>query len=45
MFAHDEALRAGKANAWLGIDILCEDSFFAEVRKEFEISMKEAGRI
>lgn len=45
MFAHDEALKAGKANAWLGLDILTDDLFFAEVREEFEVSMKEAGRL
>lgn len=45
MFAHDEALRAGKANAWLGIDVLTDDKFFTEVRKEFEGTMKEAGRL
>lgn len=45
MFAHDAALRAGKGNAFVGIDVLIDDAFFKEVRREFENTMKEAGRL
>lgn len=42
--AHVEAIRAGKANAHVGMDVLIDDEFYAEVRKEWEASMKDAGR-
>jgi Xaa-Arg dipeptidase len=43
--AHAEALRAGKANAILGLDSLVDDEFYAEVRGEWVESMRAAGRL
>ena len=43
-FAFDEAMRAAKANAALGIDLLTDDAFFGGVRAEWTASMKAAGR-
>ncbi|KAJ9151758.1 Peptidase M20 domain-containing protein 2 [Pleurostoma richardsiae] len=43
-FAHGEALRAGKANALICLDVLMNDEFAAEMKAEFVKSMKEAGR-
>ncbi|KAJ5600590.1 hypothetical protein N7450_001657 [Penicillium hetheringtonii] len=42
-FAHTEALRAGKANAMVGIDILLHDEFYQSVQSEWEDSMKARG--
>lgn len=44
-FAHNEALRAGKANALIGLEVLLNYDFYQQVRSEWEHSMKEAGRI
>jgi hypothetical protein len=44
-FAHKEALRAGKANAFIGMDVLMDDEFYGEVRSEWEGTMREAGRL
>ncbi len=44
-FAHAEALRAGKANAFLGVDVLMSDTFYGQVRNEWEATMTEAGRL
>lgn len=44
-YAHSEALRAGKANAFLGVDALMDDAFYAEVRREWEETMRAAGRL
>lgn len=44
-FAHDEAIRAGKANALLGVRVLMHEAFFRQVREEWEATMREAGRM
>lgn len=44
-FGHEEALRAVKANAFIGIDVLMDDEFYEKVRSEWEASMREAGRL
>jgi ubiquitin C-terminal hydrolase len=44
-YSHAEALRARKANAFLGVDILMDDEFYTEVREESEESMKAARRL
>jgi hypothetical protein len=44
-YAHTEALRTGKANAFLGVDVLVDDEFYREVREEWEESMKAAERL
>lgn len=44
-FAHNEALRAGKANALIGLEVMMNDAFFQRVRAEWEQSMKAAGRL
>ena len=44
-FAHREALRAGKANAFLGIDVLMSDEFYQQVKDEWIKTMSEAGRL
>jgi hypothetical protein len=43
-YAHKEALRAGKANALISLDVLMNDSFAATMRAEFIEAMKQAGR-
>jgi hypothetical protein len=43
-FAHTEALRAGKANAMVGIDVLLNDEFYQAAQKEWESSMEARGR-
>lgn len=43
-FAHEEALRAGKANALILLDVLTNDDFAAAMKAEFVAAMKEAGR-
>lgn len=43
-FAHVEALRAGKANALICLDVLMNDEFAQTMRTEFTKAMKEAGR-
>jgi hypothetical protein len=43
-FAHQEALRAGKANALICLDILMNDEFARIMRLEFIEAMKAAGR-
>lgn len=43
--AHDEALRAGKANALIGLDVLSNDEFATQVRDEWVKAMREAGRL
>jgi hypothetical protein len=44
-YAHDEALKAGKANAFLGLDVLLDDEFYGKVRGEWEGAMRDAGRL
>ncbi|VUC25569.1 unnamed protein product [Clonostachys rosea] len=44
MFAHHEALRAGKANALICLDVLMNDEFAAKMKSEFIAAMKDAGR-
>jgi amidohydrolase len=43
-FAHEEALRAGKANALISLDVLMNDDFAARMKGEFVGAMKDAGR-
>lgn len=43
-FAHEEALRAAKANALTLLDVLTNDDFAQAMKAEFEASMKSAGR-
>jgi hypothetical protein len=43
-YAHQEALRAGKANALICLDVLMNDIFAKVMRDEFIKAMKEAGR-
>lgn len=43
-FAHQEALRAGKANALICLDVLTNDGFAEVMRDEFIEAMKERGR-
>lgn len=43
-FAHVEALRAGKANALIGLDVLTNDDFACKMKKEFREAMRENGR-
>ncbi|OJZ81624.1 hypothetical protein ASPFODRAFT_52009 [Aspergillus luchuensis CBS 106.47] len=43
--AHTEALRAGKANALITLDVLTNDDFSQKVKDEFRAAMKEAGRL
>ena len=43
-FAHSAALRAGKANAMVGIDVLLHDEFYQTVQKEWEATMEARGR-
>ncbi|KAJ5705274.1 hypothetical protein N7536_000963 [Penicillium majusculum] len=43
-FAHQEALRAGQANALVCLDVLTNDRFAQEMKTEFIEAMKEAGR-
>ena len=44
-FAHVEALRAGKANALLGLDVLLNPEFAAGMKAEFRDAMKKVGRL
>lgn len=43
--AHAEALRAGKANALISLDVLTNDDFAAKMKEEFVQAMKKAGRL
>ncbi|EOD44423.1 putative metal-dependent amidase aminoacylase carboxypeptidase protein [Neofusicoccum parvum UCRNP2] len=43
-FAHAQALKAGKANALVGLEVLVDDAFYAKVRAEWEEAMDRAGR-
>ncbi|ETS74220.1 hypothetical protein PFICI_14086 [Pestalotiopsis fici W106-1] len=43
-FGHTEALRAGKANALICLDVLMNEEFAAKMREEFKETMKKAGR-
>lgn len=43
-FAHTEALRAGKANAMVGIDVLLHEEFYKAAQREWEESMEARGR-
>ncbi|RAL13391.1 M20 family metallopeptidase [Aspergillus homomorphus CBS 101889] len=42
---HAEALRAGKANALICIDVLLNDDFASRMKQEFNQTMKAAGRL
>ncbi|KAH8669092.1 hypothetical protein BX600DRAFT_539187 [Xylariales sp. PMI_506] len=42
--AHAEALRAGKANALICLDVLINDDFAKGMKAEFKQAMQEAGR-
>lgn len=44
-YAHDEALRAGKANALISLDVLMNDEFALKMKEEFEEAMRDAGRL
>ena len=44
-FAHEEALKAAMVNAFLGVDVLVDEGFYKQVREEWEVSMREAGRL
>lgn len=44
-FVHAEALRAGKANALISLDVLTNDDFAAKVKDEWQDAMREAGRL
>ncbi|RDW82345.1 putative amidohydrolase amhX [Coleophoma cylindrospora] len=44
-FSHAEALRAGKANAFIGIDVLIDDAFYGDVHAEWKDAMQKAGRL
>ncbi|PYH48085.1 M20 family metallopeptidase [Aspergillus saccharolyticus JOP 1030-1] len=41
---HEEALRAGKANALICIDVLLNDVFASQMKAEFSRAMETAGR-
>ncbi|KAJ0413376.1 hypothetical protein BJY00DRAFT_322053 [Aspergillus carlsbadensis] len=43
-FGHQEALRAGKANALISLDVLINDDFAAKMKGEFIEAMTAAGR-
>ncbi|KAI2903714.1 hypothetical protein CBS11852_1725 [Aspergillus niger] len=43
--AHTEALRAGKANALITLDVLTNDDFAQRMKDELRAAMKEAGRL
>ncbi|KAE8154375.1 hypothetical protein BDV25DRAFT_172396 [Aspergillus avenaceus] len=43
-YAHEEALRAGKANALIGLDVLLDEEFYKQVKSEWVEAMKERGR-
>ncbi|OOF90176.1 hypothetical protein ASPCADRAFT_179611 [Aspergillus carbonarius ITEM 5010] len=43
--AHEEALRAGKANALISLDVLTNDTFATRMKEEFRTAMKKAGRL
>ncbi|KAL2825075.1 hypothetical protein BDW59DRAFT_172569 [Aspergillus cavernicola] len=43
-FSHVEALRAGKANALISLNVLMDDAFATKMKNEFLEAMKEAGR-
>lgn len=43
-FAHEQALKAGKANALVGVEVVVDDGFFRAVRAEWEDAMTRAGR-
>ncbi len=43
-FAHQEALRAGKANALILLDVLTCDKFAVQMKEEFISAMRDAGR-
>lgn len=43
-FAHQEALRAGKANALICLDVLTNDAFARAIKAEFRRAMETAGR-
>lgn len=44
-FAHTEALRAGKANALICLDVLMNNEFALKMKEEFEEAMRDAGRL
>lgn len=44
-FAHREAVRVGKANDLVGFQCLVNHEFYADVRAEWEGSMKALGRL
>ncbi|PWY65672.1 hypothetical protein BO94DRAFT_561504 [Aspergillus sclerotioniger CBS 115572] len=43
--AHEKALRAGKANTLIFLDMLTNDAFTTRMKDEFRAAMKEAGRL
>ncbi|KAH8896862.1 hypothetical protein GQ53DRAFT_792087 [Thozetella sp. PMI_491] len=43
-FAHNEAIRAGKANALICLEVLMNEEFAAKMKSEFIEAMKKAGR-
>lgn len=44
-YAHLEALRAGKANALISLDVLTNDEFALVMKEEFQEAMRDAGRL
>ncbi|GMG16745.1 unnamed protein product [Aspergillus oryzae] len=44
-FAHTESLRAGKANALIGLEVLLDEGFYKEVKSDWINDMKERGRL
>ncbi|PWY78095.1 hypothetical protein BO94DRAFT_548889 [Aspergillus sclerotioniger CBS 115572] len=42
---HEKALRAGKANALISLDMLINDAFATRMKEDFRAAMKDAGRL
>ncbi|KAB8070611.1 hypothetical protein BDV29DRAFT_180688 [Aspergillus leporis] len=43
-YAHVEYLRAEKANALIGLDVLLDEEFYKQVKNEWTSAMRERGR-
>ncbi|KAJ9145511.1 Peptidase M20 domain-containing protein 2 [Pleurostoma richardsiae] len=43
--AHREALRVGKANALLGMDVILNDQFYSQIKEEWKEEMRKRGRL
>ncbi|KAE8379009.1 hypothetical protein BDV26DRAFT_303892 [Aspergillus bertholletiae] len=44
-FAHAESLRAGKANALIGLEVLLDEEFYGQVKSDWINDMKQRGRL